>query len=915
MRPRDPKRATRPHAITLALTRRASDADIVAAGAERHLERADALRLTGREAALREALSAYEAARAEWRALGSATGEAEARLGAGLTHRALSENTEALSAYQAALTGARAGGDRWLEALILQNIALVYRSWGELEPARAHYQEAMSVSRASNDPRAQAEAAAGLARMAFEAGDMADALQSYEDAARVAKGVGDARVEGYALHGIANVYYAWGQVDRAVEKWRDALARREVAGDPLGPANSLASIGQALMDSDRPADALPYLNRALTLIRTLGNRRNEAQVLVYLGHAQNRLGNRAGARATFARALELADAVGEQRVRGEVLALTALDGHQLRPETREQQLSEALATFRRLGDPDGEATTWLSKAKVERARGNLDSALASVRQALDLIEQQRRRIPNQAMRASYLGATRQAFELRVDLLMQLDAREPGRGHAGEALHASEQARARSLLDMLAETRGDIRDGVPAKVLTREQDARRRLTDAAARAAAPSPRDDRKRLEDAVEAAAVEYERVEAEIRAQSPRYGALVQPTPLTLAELQRQVVDDDSLLVEFALGEERSFVWVVGRSDITSHTLPPRRTIEQAARRVHDTVSASHRPGRAAAASIAAADLSRLLLAPIAPRLGQKRLLIVPDGALQFVPFAALPRPGRPGAVDEPLIVQHEIVQLPSASVVPVLRAAAEGRPAPDRLLAVLADPVLGLDDPRLAGRSGKAPPRSLPFDLVRSAASTGATFERLPFTRQEAVTIGALATGAPALVALDFDASRTTALDPELSRYRYLHFASHALLDTQHPELSGIVLSLVSRNGQPQDGFLRLHDIYNMRLAADLVVLSACRTALGRDVRGEGLVGLTRGFMYAGAPRVVASLWDVRDEQTAHLMTRFYQFVLKDGLRPAAALRAAQLAMLKDPARRAPSHWAGFVLQGEWR
>jgi CHAT domain-containing protein len=125
--------------------------------------------------------------------------------------------------------------------------------------------------------------------------------------------------------------------------------------------------------------------------------------------------------------------------------------------------------------------------------------------------------------------------------------------------------------------------------------------------------------------------------------------------------------------------------------------------------------------------------------------------------------------------------------------------------------------------------------------------------------------------------------------------------------------VLSLVSRDGQPQDGFLRPHDIYNMRLAADLVVLSACRTALGRDVRGEGLVGLTRGFMYAGAPRVAASLWDVRDQQTADLMTRFYQFVLKDGLRPAAALRAAQLAMLKDPARRAPSHWAGFILQGE--
>jgi CHAT domain-containing protein/tetratricopeptide (TPR) repeat protein len=873
------------------------------------------LRLTGRASSLREALSAYDAARAEWRALGNAASEAEAWLGSGLTHRALSENVEAAAAYEAALSGARASGDRWMEAFILQNVALVYRSWGELERARDHYQEAMAVAQISRDERAAADSASGLARIAFEYGDNAEALRLYEQSARVARDVGDPRVEGYAVNGIGNVYYTWGDYDRAVDAWGEAIVLRQAAGDALGPASSMGNIAQALTDSGQPAAALPYLNRALALVRTLGNRRSEAQTLTYLGRAQDQLGDKAAAAATFARALELASAVGDQRLRGELLTVTAVNGHALTQETREQRLSEALATFRRFGDADGEAIAWLSKAKVERSRGQVDTALASVTQALALMERQRRRIPSQAMRASYLGTTRQAFELRIDLLMQLDAREPGRGHAGDALQASEQARARSLLDMLAETRGDIRDGVPADVLARERDARRRLSEAAARVAAPSPRDDAKSLEDAVDAAVVEYERVEGEVRAQSPRYRALVQPNPLTLAELQRQVVDDDSLLVEFALGEERSFVWVVGPSDITGHALPARRTIENAARRVHETIAASHRPGRAAASRAAAADLSRLILAPIAARLGQKRLLIVPDGALQFVPFAALPRPGRPGAAPEPLIVQHEIVQLPSASVVPVLRAAAEGRPAPDRLLAVLADPVLAPDDPRLTGRSGKVPPRSLPPDLVRSAASTGMTFERLPFTRQEAETIGALANGAPALVALDFDASRTTALDPGLSRYRYLHFASHALLDAQHPELSGIVLSLVSRNGQPQDGFLRLHDIYNMRLAADLVVLSACRTALGRDVRGEGLVGLTRGFMYAGAQRVVASLWDVRDQQTADLMTRFYQFVLKDGLRPAAALRAAQLAMLKDPAHSAPAHWAGFVLQGEWR
>lgn len=192
---------------------------------------------------------------------------------------------------------------------------------------------------------------------------------------------------------------------------------------------------------------------------------------------------------------------------------------------------------------------------------------------------------------------------------------------------------------------------------------------------------------------------------------------------------------------------------------------------------------------------------------------------------------------------------------------------------------------------------------------------FERLKYTRAEAESIVALASKDQALEALDFDASRERALSPELGQYRMVHFATHGLLNSDHPELSGIVLSLVDAQGRQQDGFLRLYEIYNMRLGADLVVLSACQTALGKEVRGEGLIGLTRGFMYAGSPRLVATLWSVKDEATAELMKRFYQGMLKEGLRPAAALRAAQVSMSREPRWSSPYYWAGFVTQGEWR
>ena len=169
--------------------------------------------------------------------------------------------------------------------------------------------------------------------------------------------------------------------------------------------------------------------------------------------------------------------------------------------------------------------------------------------------------------------------------------------------------------------------------------------------------------------------------------------------------------------------------------------------------------------------------------------------------------------------------------------------------------------------------------------------------------------------MAALDFDANRSTALSPELSQYRFVHFATHGLINSEHPELSGLVFSLVDPNGKQQDGFLQLKDIYDLNLPADLVVLSACETGLGKEINGEGLIGLTRGFMYAGATRVVASLWNVSDVATAQLMANFYSAMEKEHLPPAAALRSAQISMWKQRRWNSPYFWAAFQIQGDWK
>jgi CHAT domain-containing protein len=240
--------------------------------------------------------------------------------------------------------------------------------------------------------------------------------------------------------------------------------------------------------------------------------------------------------------------------------------------------------------------------------------------------------------------------------------------------------------------------------------------------------------------------------------------------------------------------------------------------------------------------------------------------------------------------------------------------RSRPGKPVAVLADPVFERNDPRVFSVRSAASGADRSSSLVRSARESELThFERLLYTRNEARAIADL-TGAGSFTALDFAASRQTMLRGELDQYRILHLATHGLLNSSHPELSGLVFSLVDSRGRPQNGFFRAHEIYNLKLAADLVVLSACQTALGKEIRGEGLICLSRGFMYAGVPRVVASLWRVSDPATAELMRLFYSVMLVENLTPAAALRAAQAAMRKNPRTADPYYWAGFILQGEW-
>jgi CHAT domain-containing protein len=720
------------------------------------------------------------------------------------------------------------------------------------------------------------------------------------------------------LNEIGRCHHSTGDYQQALDSFRLLLLRAKASSNKRMMSYALRGLGMAYDAEGKKARALAYYRQAIPLQQSGKDRRGEALTLNLAGRIHQELGRPREALKYFQRALHLYQAAGDR-------------------------LRESLTLY--------------NIACAERDRGHLKQALGQIEAALQIVESLRTKVGSRDLRTSYFASIQQYYELDIDLLMRQPERPPSKSFAAAALEASERARARSLLELLAEARADIRSDADQAMIEQARSLQQRINALAERKmkllSANAAQDEINTVIKEVVSLTAERGQVEAQIRIKSPRYAALTQPKPSSLKEIQ-QLLDDDTLLLEYSLGGERSYLWAVTRTGLKSYELPSRAEIEKAARPVYDLLAppqpASEQPGKQREAEYwrQASALSRIVLKPVADQLGHKRLLIVADGVLQYIPFAALPIPERgrgghkgtrairnpqsairnpqfqsPNPQFVPLMFEHEVVNLPSASTLVVLRRETAGRRRAPKAVAALADPVFEADDIRVLAATGKvkvAPGKQtpanfpLPLSRLRGMKRDGG-FGRLPATLNEAMAIEEVTTESERLIAKGFDASRARATDPALSQYRIIHFATHGILDRDNPELSAIVLSLVDRQGRSQEGYLRLHDIYNLNLPADLVVLSACNTGLGKEFKGEGLIGLTRGFMYAGAARVMASLWKVEDEPTAKLMRHFYRHMLKDGLPPAAALRQAQIALWQDAEWRAPYFWAAFVIQGEWR
>ena len=878
-----------------------------------------------------QAEASYREAVARWRTLNQPRGLATALNYLGLV-RARTAPRSAVTLYQEALGHLEAVGDQRQQGVVLNNLGGVFDLLGEPEPALAHYRQALQTHRALANRRQAAAVQNNMASIYRRTGRLQEALELYEQSRETRHQLGDTRGEARVLNNLGMTYWRLGDFDRAHDTLQAALLLRRQSQDRRGEAITLHNLGLFHAERAERDQALDLYSRALELRRTLGDRNGEATILTDMGRVAAASGEWTAAREHLEEALNL---LGENgNLWRQAVALTAL-GEVLtasgEPRAAVAKLQRSRELHRRLGDDLGESTALLALAQSQSqlaaaagaavdASANLGTAYRHAAQALELLESLRADIDSLKLRSSLLSRHDRAFDLAIDLAMRLHRQDPTGGWSENALEISERARARSLLDLLKESGAGVRQAAGEDLLARQQQLLGRLNAKVERRRARLARN--QAIPDAARWAAeerelvAELEKIENLIRRQSPGWDALVHPRPLRATAIQ-ELLDAETHLLEVALAKERSFLWLVTPDRIESFELPGREVIETAAREVYERFRILD-PRAGEADARAAARLSDLLLGPVASRLDAQRLVIVADGALHYLPFAALPHPRFPS---EPLLVRHEVVSLPSASALAVQRQTLGDRADAAQPIAIFADPVFSSEDPRLTATVAAANAPSDPNEDPSAfpARPLGRDYDRLGWSRWEAEAIATHIEPGQATIALDFDANLEAVRGDRLRGYRIVHFATHGVIDTEHPELSALVLSLHDPAGRPRDGFLRLPEIYNLELDADLVVLSGCRTALGQEIRGEGLVGLTRGFFAAGARRLVASLWRVQDRAAAELMADFYQRILADPahpeLAPAAALRRAQLAMRSQPEHSDPYYWAAFAAYGDWR
>ena len=818
-------------------------------------------------------------------------GMAEAYNDLGRYHLAQNDLFEAAQFFDSSIQLWQQQNNRAEEAAVSIQRGYVESRKGEWLSAIDYFARAQNLMTQTGnpDPAQLARIESGLAYVFRESGLLQSALSHYEQALNYYRQTTEYGLVTRMTLLIGYTQFLSGNYAAAISSINEALAAYSKPENALARAECHEYLGQIYLAQGEYDQAREHLQLALPVYQSAGNSREAAQVIAFIGQIDEQEGAVARARSRYL---------------------------------------EASTTFRRVSDRINDAAVRFALGRLELKNGNYEAAETYLKESIDDTENIRRDLTSRVFAAAFSASVHDRYAAYIDCLIHKHKSRPSEGFDVLALQASELARGRSLAELLRDTQTNVVAGVDPQLVQQEkmlrQSIRAKVDERISILAGPYRKEELDEVEGALARLREEHDRVSEKLRNVNPAFDRIFAPTAYSLPEIQSKVVDDNqTMLLEYFVGENASYLWAVTQKNVKLYELPPEAKITEAAARVYKLLE--QQPAKDSENDLPRAtnDLAKMVLAPVADQLNARQLIVVADGALNYIPFQLLPASS---SNNQPLVETYEIINVPSASILGQLREEKLKRQAPAKVLAAFGDPAFAANYARLKGTSeadsaviakvNESDPRDSASRAIELSDNSvdPSLIQPLFYSRRELANLREIA-GDNSLFATGFNASRKVFESTDLSQFSIVHLATHGQFSPKTPEQSGFYLSMVDPERRRQNGYMTLQDVYGLQAPVDLVVLSACRTALGKEVRGEGLIGLTRGFMHAGASSVAASLWEVDDEATAELMKHFYANMLQKGMTPAAALRAAQNTIRRDPQWQSPHFWAAFTLQGEYK
>lgn len=723
------------------------------------------------------------------------------------------------------------------------------------------------------------------------------------------------------LAGLGYAYQDLGELRLALVKRRQALELFDFERDWVAAAYALAPLIDISFKLGDESGAFEYLKRSEELAKRTGHDLALAVSHGLIGDNYFSKGDDSRAAEYYQKAIPIAERAKHRYTISTIndklgaIALRAGKNKQAR-----RHFNIALELSRQMRNALLETNTLFNLAKLELAEARTFEALKLSQGVIDQTERLSSSVRNSRLRSSHFASVSERYELHIHLLMRAAEESGDQRYARQALQAAERSRARTMVESLALTDANLIADATPEMAKKDRELRSslraasdRLTDLLSSGGSPEAI---KRGDEEVALLQHDIEELRAELKRTSPAYSAIKDPPPLDIEGFQKNALDERSVLLEFSVGENGSYVWVTDKTSVSSFELPPRSELNSRLLRFSNILrSRETRHGesieeyqqRTAEASENYQSenlaLSDLLLGNFAEKIRGKRLIVVADGPLHYLPFSTLFFPGS----DRPLIDSNEVVYQPSAQTLSLVQNTRKARDQTERQdLVIFSDPVFTKEDERLTPLASPAAPGE-----ARSVGSL-ASLTRLPGSGREADSIVSAIGESSTRLFSGFAATREQFLNARLGEYKILHLATHAVADSERPETTGVVLSGFGEDGSQHDQLVRLQDIYGLNLSADLVVLSACETAAGKELRGEGLLSLNNAFIQAGSRSVVSTLWRVDDEASQFFMSRFYES-LSDGLTASESLKQAQQALRMEPRFSSPFYWAAFTLHGD--